>query len=209
MEEIDANAQRSEKSIHKKVEELREKLNQREATLIAQVSEVKERKRKEMIFQKEQLEKLLDGIKSSSQITETMLKRGTNVEIGMSKKQVISRLDELHAFPQPLEPIHDSCIRFDFLAKFNTLIESINEFGSIISKEADISPLNSFVDLSGFDMQPTLSQPVSFKISAINSRGEKFMSNDMEVDGEETLPFSIELKTPNNTPTQVSFPFPK
>ena len=92
LEEIEINSEKYKKEISRKIRKIRDQLKQREKELIEEVDEIKNQKKKEILIQKDELEMISEGIKSTSEITEILLKKGTNVEIGMSKKQVVGSI---------------------------------------------------------------------------------------------------------------------
>ena len=194
------NGEKCKETISSKFGEIREKLNQRENELIEEVDETKNQKKKEILIQKDDLEIISQGIKSASEITETLLKKGTNVEIGVSKKQVIARLETLQNLSYSLDPIQDSHFQFNFSSNFDLLIGFIKEFGSVFSQEYQISSKNSLIDDTGFNKEvATINKPISFKIISIDSNGKR--SQPLIQDS--PLPFEIEIKTPDGSHIQV------
>ena len=137
MEEIDGNAMKCKEMISMKFEELMKELKERENELIQKVEEIKEQKKKEIYIQKDEMEMMLHGIKTTSQITQIMIENGTQIEIGKSQKQVMARLDTLNSFPYSFEPIHDSYFNFNSI-KIDDIIQNINHFGEIIIKDPTI-----------------------------------------------------------------------
>ena len=61
LEEIEPNSEKYFKTIGSQFEEIREVLRQRESELIVEVNDIKEKKKKELQLQKEELEMILQG----------------------------------------------------------------------------------------------------------------------------------------------------
>ena len=133
--------------ISMKFEELMKELKEREKKMIVEIEEIKEQKKKEIYIQKDEMEMMLHGIKTTSQITQILIENGTQIEIGKSQKQLMARLDTLNSFPYSFEPIHDSYFNFNSI-KIDDLIQNINHFGEMVTKDPGISSI------------PTLSVPV-------------------------------------------------
>ena len=137
LDEIDVNGIKYCELISLKIGEMIEKMKERGKELIEKVEELKNVEKKELMIQKGEMELILHGMKSTTEMTEMMIENGTNIELGMSKKQIIDRLNTLNSFPLSLEPIHDPIFNFDE-SKFDQILEMVNHCGEIIPKKRSV-----------------------------------------------------------------------
>jgi len=87
-------------------------------------------KEKELKLQKEGLEMFGEGMRSAAHFTKTLLAKGSQVEVAMSKEAVLGRLTTLNQAKLELTPCHDSLLRFSE-AGLETLTRATNQFGAV------------------------------------------------------------------------------
>jgi len=86
-------------------------------------------KEKELKLEKEGSEMFGEGMKSAAHFTKTLLAKGSQVEIAMSKKVVLGRLTTLNQVKIELTPCYDSLLRFSE-AGLETLTRATSQFGA-------------------------------------------------------------------------------
>ena len=74
--------------------------------MIEKVDELKNVQKKELFIQKEEMEMILNGIKTTTEFSRILIENGTNIEIGMSQKQILARFNTLINLPFSHESIH-------------------------------------------------------------------------------------------------------
>jgi len=99
LEELTAHSKTADDAVRNSFADLRLDVDRREREVLEELRKTKERKETELRQQKEELEALLAGIRISTQFTEKLLADGTEVEIAMTKSQVLDRLEHLVRHP--------------------------------------------------------------------------------------------------------------
>ena len=204
MEKVEENARNCEEQIQKEIQEMTDRLLQRQVELMGSVEEIRHQKRKELNLQKDDLEFTLQGMAGSIEIIQNILDHGTPVEIATDMKQMNSRLDTLDRFDYSLQPCQDSILQFDLINK-ESLINLINEFGSIPSNS--ISSDHSSIEIAhaaessavnvGLRANPFVGKPFSFQVIARDSKGNKIKDGI-------PFPFSTEIIAPDQSVIKVS-----
>jgi len=103
-------------------------------------------KEKELKLQKEGLVIFELGMRSASHFTTTLLAKGSQVEVAMSKKAVLDRLTTLNQAKLELTPCHDSLLRFSEVG-LETLTRATSQFGAVSGNQT--SHITSYVDRQG------------------------------------------------------------
>ena len=108
----------------------------------------------------------------ASLFTKTLLAKGSQVEVAMSKKAVLGRLATLTQAKLELTPCHDSLLRFNE-AGLETMTRATSQFGAMSSNQT--SHITSYVDRQGRQSSGavSLNEEVSFSIISMNKEGER------------------------------------
>ena len=113
-----------------------------------------------------------EGMRSAAHFTKTLLAKGSQVEIAMSKKAVLGRLTTLNQARLELTPCHDSLLRFTE-AGLETLTRATNQFGAMSGNQT--SHITSYIDRQGRQSigAVSLNEEVSISIISMNKEGER------------------------------------
>jgi len=173
LEELNLNAQNAVGQIRTTFAKARANLDKRENELLGETEAVRLQKEKELKLQKEGLEMFGEGMRSAAHFTKTLLAKGSQVEIAMSKKAVLGRLTTLNQARLELTPCHDSLLRFSE-AGLETLTRATNQFGAV-SGNQKTSHITSYIDRQGRQSSGgvSLNEEVSFSIISMNKEGER------------------------------------
>ena len=91
LEELNVNAKNTVEQIRTAFAKVRANLDKRENELLGETEAVRLQKEKELKLQKEGLEMFGEGMRSAAHFTTTLLGKGSQVEVAMSKKAVLGR----------------------------------------------------------------------------------------------------------------------
>ena len=133
LEELTAHSKTADNAVRNSFADLRLDVDRREREVLEELRKTKERKEMELQQQKEELEALLAGIRISTQFTEKLLADGTEVEIAMSKSQVLDRLEHLVEASCNTDLVHEALMVFADDSR-GKIVESIKTFGRITLK---------------------------------------------------------------------------
>ena len=133
LEELTAHSKTADDTIRNSFADLRLDVDKREREVLEELRKTKEHKEGELRQQKEELEALLVGIRISSRFTEKLLADGTEVEIAMSKTQVLARLKHLAQASCNTDLVHEALIMFADDSR-GKIVEIIKTFGKIVLK---------------------------------------------------------------------------
>ena len=133
LEELNLNAQNAVKQINTAFAQPqanleKKKKKERKNELLGETEAVRLQKEKELKLEKEGLEMFGEGMKSAAHFTKTLLAKGSQVEIAMSKKAVLGSLTTLNQVKIELTPCYDSLLRFGE-AGLETLTRATSQFG--------------------------------------------------------------------------------
>ena len=172
LEEMNLNAQNAVEQIRSAFAKARANLDKRENELLGETEAVRLQKEKELKLQKEGLEMFEEGMRSAAHFTKTLLAKGSQVEVAMSKKAVLSRLTTLNQAKIELTPCHDSLLKFSE-AGLETLTRATSQFGAVSGNQT--SHTTSYVDRQGKQSSGavSLNEEVSFSIISMNKEGER------------------------------------
>ena len=172
LEELNLNAQNAVGQIRAAFAKARANLDKRENELLGETEAVRLQKEKELKLQKEGLEMFGEGMRSAAHFTKTLLTKGSQVEVAMSKKAVLGRLTTLNQAKIELTPCHDSLLRFSE-AGLETLTRATSQFGSVSGNQT--SHITSYIDRQGRQSSGavSLNEEVSFSIISMNKEGER------------------------------------
>jgi len=172
LEELNLNAQNAVGQIRTAFAKARANLDKRENELLGETEAVRLQKEKELKLQKEGLEMFGEGMRSAAHFTKTLLTKGSQVEVAMSKKAVLGRLITLNQAKLELTPCHDSLLRFNE-AGLETMTRATSQFGAMSSNQT--SHITSYVDRQGRQSSGavSLNEDVSFPIISMNKEGER------------------------------------
>ena len=108
----------------------------------------------------------------ASLFTKTLLAKGSQVEVAMSKKAVLGRLATLNQAKLELTPCHESLLRFSE-AGLETLTRAISQFGAVSGNQT--SHTTSYIEKQGGQSSGgvSLNEEVSFSIISMNKEGER------------------------------------
>ena len=169
LEELNSNAQKTVGQISTAFAQARVNLDKRENELLGETEAVRLQKEKELKLQKEGLEMFGEGMRSASHFTKTLLAKGSQVEVAMSKKAVLGRLMTLSQAKLELTPCHDSLLRFSETG-LETLTHATSQFGAVSGNQT--SHATSYIDQQGSGAV-SLNEEVSFSIISMNKEGER------------------------------------
>ena len=169
LEELNSNAQKTVGQIRTAFAQARVNLDKRENELLGETEAVRLQKEKELKSQKEGLEMLGEGMRSATLFTKTLLAKGSQVEVAMSKKAVLGRLMTLSQAKLELTPCHDSLLRF-IEAGLETLTRATSQFGAVSGNQT--SHTTSYIDQQGSGAV-SLNEEVLFSIISMNKEGER------------------------------------
>ena len=172
LEELNLNAQNAVGQIRAAFAKARANLDKRENELLGETEAVRLQKEKELKLQKEGLEMFGEGMRSAAHFTKTLLAKGSQMEVAMSKKAVLGRLATLNQAKIELTPCHDSLLRFSE-AGLETLTRATSQFGAVTGNQT--SHITSYIDRQGRQSSGavSLNEEVSFSIISMNKEGEK------------------------------------
>jgi len=196
LEELDLNAQTAVGQIRTAFANARATLDKRENELLSETEGAKLQKEKELKLQKEGLEMFGEGMRSASLFTKTLLAKGSQVEVAMSKKAVLGRLTTLNQAKLELTPCHDSLLRFSE-AGLETLTRAINQFGAVSGNQT--SHTTSYIDRQGRQSRGavSLNEEVSFSIISMNKEEERIQRGGdnyvVHVDGPSKVEVSLSI----------------
>ena len=145
-------------------------LEKRKNNLLSEAEVIRFRKEKELKIQKDSLEAMAEGMRTSTTFTKTLIESGTQVEIATSQKDLLTRLSTLSLAKIDLIPCHDATLRYseDHLA---SLTKAIEEFGGVSGNLAD--PTNSYLERGTSSPAVKLNEQVKFTITSVNQEGKK------------------------------------
>ena len=172
LEELNLNAQNTVKQINTAFAKAQANLDKRKNELLGETEAVRLQKEKELKLQKEGLEMFGEGMRSASHFTKTLLAKGSQMEVAMSKKAVLGRLTTLNQAKIELTPCYDSLLRFSE-AGLETLTRATSQFGAVSGNQT--SHITSYIDRQGRQSSGavSLNEEVSFSIISMNKEGEK------------------------------------
>ena len=172
LEELNLNAQNAAGQIRTAFAKARANLDKRENELLGETEAVRLQKEKELKLQKEGLQMFGEGMRSAAHFTKTLLAKGSQVEVAMSKKAVLGRLTTLNQAKLELTPCHDSLLRFSE-AGLETLTRATSQFGAVSGNQT--SHITSYVDRQGRQSSGavSLNEEVSFSIVSMDKEGER------------------------------------
>jgi len=133
LEELTAHSKTADNAVRNSFADLRLDVDRREREVLEELRKTKERKEMELQQQKEELEALLAGIRISTQFTEKLLADGTEVEIAMSKSQVLDRLEHLTEASCGTDLVHEALMVFADEGR-GEIVESIRPLAGSPSK---------------------------------------------------------------------------
>jgi len=120
------------------------------------------------------LQSAQDGLSFTAKFTDKLLQEGSDVDIVLSKKDVMSRLETLISKEVETKVIHDASLEFDCEIDRLPFSESIAHFGHIKSSIINISCTRSRIE--GFTKEAQLNvivnKPFSFVIVAEDTDGK-------------------------------------
>jgi len=151
----------------------------REVALISDVEAVKYQKEKELQFQKDELEFLLNGIRHAVLFSDAMMKEGSETEIVASHQQVVARMTTLTKEREKvqLDPITDAEIEFVGGKEGQDLLSSVIQgLGTVV--DTSISTEHSIIEKSPM-ISHMVNQPYSFKIMLVDKAGNKATAETM------------------------------
>ena len=108
---------------------LHEELDQRKAKVIEEVKGATSQKEKELLFQKDDLEFVVVGLRHVLEVGEVMLSEGSEGDIVVGKVQIAQRVDTLLGIPLASEPVCDETIAFE--VERDLVVKRIREIGSV------------------------------------------------------------------------------
>jgi len=194
LEQLDLNVQNAVGQIRTAFAKARATLDKRENELLSETEAVRLQKEKELKLQKEGLEMFGEGMRSASLFTKTLLAKGNQVEIAMSKKAVLGHLATLNQAKLDLTPCQDSLLRFSE-AGLETLTRAINQFGAVSGNQT--SHTTSYIDRQGKQSSGavSLNEEVSLSIISMNKEGERIQRGGdnyvVHVDGPSKVEVSL------------------
>ena len=171
LEELNVNAQNAVGQIRTAFVKARANLDKRENELLGETEAARLQKEEKLKLQQEELEKLEEGMRSAAHFTTTLLDKGSQLEVAMSKKVVLDRLTTLSQAKLKLTPCHDSRLRFKE-AGLVTLTNASSQFGAVSGNQT--SHVTSYVDRQGRQSSGAVSpNEMSFSIISMNKEGER------------------------------------
>ena len=108
---------------------LHEELDQRKAKVIEDVKSTTRQKEKELLFQKDDLEFVVVGLRHVLEVGEVTLSEGSEGDIVVGKVQIAQRVATLLGISLSSEPVCDEIIAFE--AGWELSVKSIREIGSV------------------------------------------------------------------------------
>ena len=169
VEDLNRNSVISVSQIRAVFAQIRANVDKRENELLGEAEAVRMQKEKELKLHQEGVEMFAEGMRSSGEFTKSLVDKGSQVEIAMSKKAVMSRLSTLNTVKIDLTPCHDSTLRFTE-SGLESLNRAISQFGSVSGNQT--SHTTSYIERQGRGTT-SLNEEVSFKIISMNKEGER------------------------------------
>ena len=170
MDELDDNTNKAKETVKAETKSLHQQIDEREATLIAQIQQARNEKRMELDQQLKELREWLNGIQRTHEFTNEMTTHGTPVEVFLSKSLVLKRYDQLIKIKtQIIPPIQNNMMRFDGQFNRSKLIESIKSYGKIeaaLIPKIQASPIHSMIEnvITNANINGLISKDQVFKI---------------------------------------------
>ena len=109
---------------------LHEDLDQRKAKVIEEVKNATSQKEKELLFQKDDLEFVVVGLRHVLEVGEVTLSEGSEGDIVVGKVQIAQRVATLLGIPLSSEPVCDEIIALEVERERDLVVKSIREIGS-------------------------------------------------------------------------------
>lgn len=201
LEELSAHSKTADDSIRNCFADLRLDVDRREREVLEELRKTKEKKEEELRQHKEDLEALLVGIQVSTGFTEKLLAEGTEVEVAMSKAQVLGRLEYLAKASCSTDMVYDALVTFGEDNR-EKIVDSIKSFGNIVLK-----PLTAempLIDRGNTQSSLYVGDMISFSIVNPNKdRKKKNTQYLVEIQGEYGVQVTHNTN-PNPTPRQES-----
>jgi hypothetical protein len=164
----------SVKQIRAVFAQIRGDLDKRENELLSEAEIMRMQKEKQLSLQKESLEMFSEGMRCCGEFTKRLIEKGSQIEVAMSKKSVMSRLSTLSTVKIDLTPCHDSLLKFSE-AGLEPLKRVITQFGSMSGNQT--SHTTSYIERKGKERgestSVSLNEEVEFTIISLNKEGEK------------------------------------
>jgi len=108
---------------------LHEELEVRKAEVIEEVKRTASQKEKELLFQKDDVEFVVSGLRHVLEVGEVTLREGSEGDIVVGKVQISMRMETLLGIPLGSEPICDETVAFEGGGEL--AVKSIREIGKV------------------------------------------------------------------------------
>jgi len=99
--------------------------------VIEEVKSATSQKEKELLFQKDDLEFVVVGLRHVLEVGEVMLRKGSEGDIVVGKVQIAQRMKTLLGIPLASEPVCDETIALEVERERDLVVKSIREIGSV------------------------------------------------------------------------------
>ena len=110
---------------------LHEELDQRKAKVIEEVKSATSQKEKELLFQKDDLEFVVVGLRHVLEVGEVTQREGSEGDIVVGKVQIVQRMKTLFGIPLASGPVCDETIALEVERERDLVVKSIREIGSV------------------------------------------------------------------------------
>ena len=130
-DELQLNHDKARQNLLTVFEEIHVEVDNRKAILLAQLEEYHHVKDKELLLQRDDLEIVNEGIISSTIFADRLMAARHDIEVILSEKAVIERLNNLCDMPIALNPIHNGRLDFNATHQRKELLDILSQFGMI------------------------------------------------------------------------------
>ena len=194
-EELKKNRQKTEEKIQQTFEELASILQEQKNELLGELELQKVQKEKELDLQREGHDFILSGIHHSLQFVNTLLQEGTDVEIAVCKKDILTRFQTLLGISFEEEPIEEATLSFVGEKGTSAKMKSfVSNLGSIVSHE--ISVTETKIELDNQKTAFNIKEKFTFSILPY-LKGERVSTK--------SLSFSVKILGPDQIEVEIIF----
>jgi len=161
---LDKQCQTSQTSLQKSFAAMKEALDMRCAQLLGEIEDQKNLKQKELEIQRQDLQLVFDGIRYSSEFTKKMIDKGNDLEVFLSKKPVLERLNFLQTTKLEFTPVHDEVVEYIEIEK-ESLLSTIKKFGLVNTNQRSAQDFK--IETVQANASYELDKPVTFMIKSL------------------------------------------
>ena len=188
------------KEIFQEMNGLREEISTAEIRLMGDDEEALNKKEKALLLQQDELEFGVRGMEGMVGMGEKILEKGTEIEIAMSRKPIITRAETLMKMEVDKEPVEDGKIGFEKNGYFKEIKEKLKLVGEVVVEGGAVAE-HSMIILGGREVEKgkgkenriNLGDKFEFQLEGRDSKGDKGAKGT----------FQVEIKGP--VPVEVGF----